>query len=69
MLPFQDHLGGWVRLDALDLPAEQIHKLATVSARLDPSGNGTTLLMRARITFTSGAAQAHAEAQAGQSQK
>ena len=30
VLPFQDHLGGWGRLDALDLPEEQICRLATV---------------------------------------
>ena len=67
MLRFQDHLGGWGRSDALDLPTEKIRRLATVSARFDPSGNATAMPTRPRFTFNTGAARAHAEAQPGRS--
>jgi hypothetical protein len=63
VLRFQDNLGGWGRVDALDLPEEQIRRHATVTARLNPSRNATALPMRAQSIFNVGAAQAHAEDQ------
>ena len=68
MLHFQDNLGGWGRLDALDLPKEQIHRIATLVEGVNPSGNATAIPIRVWITFSRGAARAHAEVQAVPSQ-
>ena len=68
MLHIQGNLGGWGRVDALDLLEEQIHIIATLAEGVNSSGNATAIPIRSRITFGRGAARAHAAAQTGPSQ-